>query len=151
MALSEHEQKVLAELEKQLSSEEPHLSASMSGTAQTEPLTARHWAVAVAGGVAGLGIVLAGVLVKSPVLGALGFLMLALSLYLVFGRGEGSPSRRRRQRVAARPEAFADSRSGAPHGSRPGSRREGRGGRGRPSSSGFMKSLEDKWDQRRER
>ena len=151
MALSEHEQKVLAELEKQLSSEEPHLSASMSGTAQPEPPTARQWAAAVAGGAAGLGTVLAGVLVKSPVLGAVGFLVLALSLYLVFGRGEGARPRRSGHPSASRPGAFTGPRQGA--GSRTrneGSRREGRGGRGRPSS-GFMKSLEDKWDQRRER
>lgn len=153
MALSEHEQRVLAELEKQLMTEEPRLAQTMSAPAPAEPLTVRELVLAGLGALVGLGAILAGVTLKSLPLGVAGFIALSLALYFVFGGQE-----RTRKRTTATPagsRGAVRSLTTAQDQVRPawgrGRARPARPENGSSSRSSFMKRLEDRWDERGQR
>ncbi|GAA1349366.1 DUF3040 domain-containing protein [Falsarthrobacter nasiphocae] len=128
MALSEHERRVLADLEKQLSAEEPRLAATLGAPAARGPVPARSRLMGLAAGVVGLGLLLAGVFFKSILVGVLGFAALAAGIYL----------------AVTPPRITAGARPAGPASKRPAQA-------GRQRSSGFMRSLEDRWDERRSR
>lgn len=122
MPLSEHEQQLLAQLEKQLHQEDPRFASTM----QPEPTrgrgSKRNVVLGVVIAVVGLGVVLAGVAADLIILGVLGFIVMGVGVYVAFIPAGGNPG---------------DSR---PTGSK-------RGGSTK-SSSGFLQNLEQKWDQR---
>ena len=119
MPLSEHEQKLLEQLEKQLHEDDPKFASSM-GSDPGRSWSTRHVIIGVLAALAGIGLLLAGVSMQSIVVGVLGFVLMGAGVY------------------------FATMRSSAPGRSRgAGSRKPGK-----PRSS-FMSSLEERWDERR--
>ncbi|PRY62619.1 Protein of unknown function (DUF3040) [Knoellia remsis] len=130
MPLSEHEQRMLDQLEQALAAEDPKFASSMEGSRRGGP-TRTRWVIAVVGVVAGLGLVLLGINTTMWV-GAAGFaVMVAAVAYAL------APPRKGRGGLAA---VRADGTTGP-------SRGHGGGGR-QKSGSGFMDKLDDRWDRR---
>jgi hypothetical protein len=145
MALSEHEQKILAELEKQLLAEEPRLADTLAAPESVyRPISPAQWGLMIGGIVLGALALLAGVTWKLVPVGVAGFIIIALSVYLVVGRNDHTGAgRARRQSVSvgsSRGHRAGNTGRGSRHGqSRPGSPK---------GTSSFMKRLEERWDQR---
>lgn len=120
MPLSEHEQQLLAQLEKQLHQEDPRFASTM----QPEPArgrgSKRNLVLGVVIAVVGLGIVLVGVASDLLIVGILGFLLMVAGIYWAFVPAKGE--------AAVPPQ------------------RAKRGGPG--SSSAFLQGLEKKWENR---
>ncbi len=81
MPLSEHEQRVLEQLERQLSSDDPKRASVLHGRS---PRRARGWALGVIGALAGLGMLVGGVAAGWVWLGVLGFVTMFLAVLLAF-------------------------------------------------------------------
>lgn len=124
MALSEREQELLAQLEKQLN-DDPNFAASMpsgapEGTAM--PIAGRNLVIGLLIAVLGLGILIAGVSTKMTILGVFGFIIAAGGVYYCTLRPKN-----------AAPAPTRAAASGTT--------------KTKPTSS-FMRNLEDKWDER---
>lgn len=127
MPLSEHEQKLLEQLEQQLNAEDPKFARSMdsegSSSRASGGVSVRYLVLGIVVAIVGLAVVLAGVATKLIVLGVVGFLLMGFGVYIATSKG---------------------------------SSRKGRGGEksrgGRPTSpqnqSTLMQKLEKKWEQR---
>ena len=125
MPLSEHEQRLLEQMEKALYAEDPKLASTLRGSS-LRPADRRRLILGILGIVAGLGLLLAGVMTPYWELGVVGFVvMLAGAWYAI---------RRPASAAAAAPGTSAPNR-------RPKSQR---------SSSSFMDRLEQRWDRRRD-
>jgi hypothetical protein len=83
MPLSEYEQRVLQQMERQLRSDDPKLASALHGRAHS-PI--RAWLVAGIVGVAGLGMLVGGVAGNSMVLGVVGFVAMFGAVLLAFSR-----------------------------------------------------------------
>ncbi len=126
--LSEHEQRLLEQMEKALYAEDPKFATSLRSTGVASRGRAALGVLAV---LAGLGIVLAGMALPMALLGVVGFVVMlagAVMTYFAFTRG-GTASAE-----AATPDSPA-----AP-GSTPAP----------PRSSGFMDRMEERWRKRSE-
>lgn len=128
MALSEREQELLAQLEKQLN-EDPAFASTMTGP---QPLVApavssspRNLVIGALVAVVGLGIIIAGVSTKLILLGVLGFVVAAAGVYFATTAPKGKGTKATGGGASARP---------AP------SKAKG--------NSRFMQNLENKWDER---
>lgn len=124
MALSEHEQRLLDEMERQLYQHEADVvsSSERGGQVSSRAVVLALLAVAV-----GIGVVVGGLALQQPLVGVAGFvLMLAGVVFAFSGRGERGVSGGRG--------------SGARRGSGPGGAQRG---------SRFMDRLEERWDRRR--
>lgn len=142
MPLSEHEQRVLAQMEKALYAEDPRLASTLKSTASAagHGLDRRRVALGVLGAVAGLALVVLGVMSQMIWVGAVGFLLMVLG-----GAWAAKPH--------GRPHLGVVGANGKRRG--PGGGNGGGGGnrpRGpRPSGGGsFMERMEQQWDKRRE-
>lgn len=128
MPLSDHEQQLLEQLERQLNAEDPTFADSMQdrdAPARGVGLSVRHLVIGIVVAVLGLGLVLVGVASKLIVVGVLGFLVMAAGVYYAStgrAQGAGAPGTNRAGNTAS-----ADSRR----------------------SSGFMQRLEQQWEDRR--
>ncbi len=121
MPLSEHEQKLLEQLEKQLHEDDPKFANSM-GSDPGRSWSTRHVVIGVLCALAGVFLLLVGVTLQNIFVGVLGFVVMGGGVY------------------------FATMRSNSPAG-KPGSKsRNGKSGKQRSS---FMSSLEERWDERR--
>ena len=120
MPLSEHEQKLLEQLEKQLHEDDPKFANSM-GSDPGRTWSTRHIVIGVLCTLAGIALLLVGVTVQNIFVGVLGFVVMGGGVY------------------------FATMRNAAGGGQRSAS---GTGKSGKPRSS-FMSSLEERWDERR--
>ncbi|MDR6417224.1 DUF3040 domain-containing protein [Pseudarthrobacter sulfonivorans] len=120
MPLSEHEQKLLEQLEKQLHEDDPKFANSM-GSDPGRTWSTRHVVIGVLCALAGIFLLLVGVTLQNIFVGVLGFVVMGGGVY------------------------FATMRNAA--GAKPGSA-SGTGKSGKPRSS-FMSSLEERWDERR--
>jgi hypothetical protein len=120
MPLSEHEQKLLEQLEKQLHEDDPKFANSM-GSDPGRTWSTRHVVIGVLCALAGIFLLLVGVTLQNIFVGVLGFVVMGGGVY------------------------FATMRNAA--GATPGSA-SGTGKSGKPRSS-FMSSLEERWDERR--
>jgi hypothetical protein len=120
MPLSEHEQKLLEQLEKQLHEDDPKFANSM-GSDPGRTWSTRHLVVGVLCALAGIALLLVGVTTQIIIVGVLGFVVMGGGVY------------------------FATMRNAS--GAKPGSA-SGTGKSGKPRSS-FMSSLEERWDERR--
>lgn len=118
MPLSEHEQQLLAQLEKQLHADDPRFVTSM-GSRAVRGASTRNIVLGIVIAVVGLLVLLGGVVIDSIVVGVLGFVVMGAGVYV------------------------ATLRSGKP---RPGGE-AGKGGPPRRSSP-FLQNLEERWDQR---
>ncbi len=130
MPLSEHEQRILEQLERELASEDPKLATTMSDGPR--PSFARV-AVAITGVVVGLLMLIIGVSQSLAVVGILGFAVMVAAV--VFA---STPSKKTRLHVV-------DGKSSAP--------RPARGASGakpkQPKSKGsFTQRMEERWEKR---
>lgn len=123
MPLSEYEQRVLAQMERQLSSDDPKLAQTFSAAPR-----ARRTSRVLLGGVAavvGLGTIVVALVQNASWLGVLGFLVMFAGVLYSLSRGTASAS-----------EAERSTAQAAAHGA------------GQRSS--FMDKLDDRWDKRRQ-
>ena len=122
MPLSDHEQKMLQQMEQALAAEDPKFASQMQGSTLAS-LQRRRWIVGVVGVVVGLGLVLVGVNTTMWI-GAIGFaIMVAAAVFAV------TPPRKAR--------LVSDGAPGHPS----------KGGKKRGKSS-FMERLDERWDRR---
>ncbi|GAA4405884.1 spore wall synthesis complex protein [Fodinibacter luteus] len=126
MPLSDHEQKMLEQMEQALAAEDPKFASQMQGSSLAS-LQRRRWLVGAVGVVVGLGLVLVGINTTMWV-GAIGFaIMVAAAVFAA------TPPRRARLGVVR-----GDGTTGAPVAK--GSRRKGQ--------RSFMDRLDERWDKR---
>jgi Flp pilus assembly protein TadB len=118
MPLSEHEQKLLEQLEKQLHEDDPKFASSM-GSDPGRSWSTRHLVIGVLATLAGVLLLLVGVTVNIIAVGVLGFVVMGAGVYYATMR----------------------SSAGKGKGTAPGRKS------GKPRSS-FMSSLEERWDER---
>jgi protein-S-isoprenylcysteine O-methyltransferase Ste14 len=127
MPLSEHEQRLLDQMEQALYAEDPRFATHMQGVARRSHT--RHVLGAV-GALAGLGLVIVGIN-TTWIVGGIGFLLMVAALAVAF-----TPPRQV-QAVAAATAERVRGQSTA------------RGGRRASRSGTFMQRMEDRWDRRR--
>lgn len=120
MPLSEHEQKLLEQLEKQLHEDDPKFANSM-GSDPGRSWSTRHVVIGVLCALAGVFLLLVGVTLQNIFVGVLGFIVMGGGVYFATMRSS----------AAAKP------------GSKAGSRKPGK------QKNSFMSSLEERWDERR--
>ncbi|MFP5365254.1 MAG: DUF3040 domain-containing protein [Actinomycetes bacterium] len=120
MPLSEHEQKLLEQLEKQLHEDDPKFANSM-GSDPGRSWSTRHVVIGVLGALAGVFLLLVGVTLQNIFVGVLGFVVMGGGVYYATMRSTAA---------AAKP--------GSKAGRKPGKQR-----------SSFMSNLEERWDERR--
>lgn len=126
--LSEHEQRMLEQLEQALAAEDPKFASSMEGSRRGGPNRVR-WIIGAVGVLVGLGLVLVGIQTTMWV-GAAGFaVMVAAVAYAL------TPPRRGRGGKLA---VVRDDGTTGPASS----------GRKQKNSPGFMDKLDDRWDRR---
>lgn len=80
MPLSEHEQKMLEQLEKQLHDEDPKFADSMGADA-LRTFSTKHIVLGVLGVIVGILVLLVGVSIQNIFVGVLGFLLMGASVY----------------------------------------------------------------------
>jgi len=125
VALSEREQKLLEQMEQALYAEDPRFATRIRS--QQGGRANRRVLVGILGIIAGLGLVVFGVLGQSVWLGALGFALM----------------------VSAGVWAFSPAKPAGPSGVVGGAARGTRGKRSTsPSSGTFMQRLEERWERR---
>lgn len=125
MPLSEYEQRVLEQMERQLTSDDPKLASTLHGRA---PSPLRRWILAGAGFLAGLAVLVAGAAASLAWLGVLGFVAMFVSVLLAF-----SGPRRGPVGVVG---ADGTVRSAATSGGK--------------QKRGLLSRLEDRWERRRQ-
>jgi len=123
MALSEHEQRLLDEMERNLLQNDADVVAPAD---ERRPLSSGAVVLGVIVGLAGLGLVIAGVAFHQPLIGVLGFALMFVGV-LIGLRRSGRPASRA--------------------GSGPG---RSASGPSRGQRASFMSTLEDRWDRRRD-
>ena len=127
MPLSDHEQKMLDQMEQALAAEDPKFASQMQGRALAS-LQRRRWIVGGVGVVAGLGLVLVGVNTTMWV-GAVGFaVMVASAVYAA------TPPRKSKLGVVGEDGSV----------SRPSTGKQARSRR----KGGFMDRLDERWERR---
>jgi Flp pilus assembly protein TadB len=119
MPLSEHEQKLLEQLEKQLHEDDPKFANSM-GSDPGRSWSTRHVVIGVLCALAGVFLLLVGVTLQNIFVGVLGFVVMGGGVYFATMRSS---------------RGTAASKAG---GGKPGKQR-----------SSFMSNLEERWDERR--
>ncbi|MDJ0313257.1 DUF3040 domain-containing protein [Arthrobacter sp. H35-D1] len=122
MPLSEHEQRLLEQLEQQLHAEDPKFASALS-SAPSRSLSTRNIVIGVLVMIAGLLVLLAGVATHLILLGILGFLVMGAGVYIAVSKPK-----------------FGDAATSA---AKPGTKA------GSKAKSGFMNGLEEKWEERR--
>lgn len=124
MPLSEHEQRLLEQMERALYAEDPKFATSLRSASTTRGSRVRA-ALGVLGVLAGLGLVLAGVASSIPAIGVVGFAVMlggAIAVYSAFRM----------------PAPTAEARSASAPTGRPAPK----------SANGFMDRMEDRWRKR---
>jgi hypothetical protein len=128
--LSEHEQRMLEQMERALYAEDPKFASALEGTG-LRTFTRRRVYQAVAGFLVGVALLMGGMIAKLTWVGVAGFLvMLACAVLGVTGWRKGGKS----AEVAAA--------------GRPG--RSGRLGRHQPRKGKVMDRIEERWQRRRD-
>lgn len=124
MPLSEHEQRLLDQLEAQLHAEDPKFANSLA-TEPARPLSTRRIVIGLLVLVVGLIVLLGGVAISQNamiigvIVGVVGFLLMGAGVFVAISKPEFSQA--------------------APAASRPASKQK----------SGFMNNLEERWEERR--
>lgn len=119
MPLSEYEQRVLEQMERQLRSDDPKLASALHGRGGSR---VRIWILSAIGGLAGLGMLIAGAATALPALGVVGFVVMFGSVLLVFSR----PGHR----------SVAPASPGGPAAAK-------------PKKQGMLSRFEERWERRR--
>ncbi|RAN74500.1 hypothetical protein B5P43_28635 [Bacillus sp. SRB_336] len=118
MPLSEHEQRLLDQLEQQLHAEDPKFAHTLASD-PARSLSTRHIVIGVLIMIVGIMVLLGGVALKVIAVGILGFLIMGVGVYFAISR----------PKFNGRPGAGAKSTT--------------------RQKSGFMNSLEERWEERR--
>jgi hypothetical protein len=126
MPLSEHEQRLLEEMERSLYQNDADFVATVGGRRGRPAYRSIVLGILVA--VVGVGVLIAGVAFQIPVVGILGFVVMFVGVLLAIAPGK---------------------RSGAPDASAPGSA-PGSAKPGKAQQAGFMNKLNDRWDKRQD-
>lgn len=147
MPLSEHEQRVLEQMEQQLYAEDPRLASTLKSTASSGAgVERRRLVLGVLVALGGLALVLVGVMTQMIWVGAIGFLAMVLG-----GAWAATPGRHGRPRLGVVGADGQPRRGGGAGGGNGGSGGAGRGPRApRRPSGGFMQRMEQQWDRRKE-
>ena len=124
MPLSEHEQRLLEQMEKALYAEDPKFATSLRSTPGARAARGRA-ALGVLGVLAGLGLLLAGVATTLIIIGVVGFIVMLAGAVLIY-----SAFQVRTVEDAAAPTTESPSRP--------------------RKSTGFMDRMEDRWRRRSE-
>ena len=128
MPLSDHEQRLLEQMERALYAEDPKFADSLRKT-RGASMDRKRLVLGLGGAVAGLAILLAGVATSLPLVGVLGFLATVAGAFVAYNA------------FTAKAEPNATTAEGsAPPAAAP----------RKASSEGFMDRLEDRWRRRRE-
>lgn len=136
MPLSEYEQRVLEQMERQLSSDDPKLVSTFHGGSSSG---VRRWLLCGLGALAGLTLLVVGAATSRPWIGVLGFVAMFVSVVLLF-----SPPRRKAPQGplgVVRADGSLPTRT---PGRRPATPRSA------ARRQGFMQRLEERWDRRRD-
>lgn len=120
MALSDHEQQLLEQMERALASEDPKFASALRGS-MTNRAATKSIGVAVLGVVVGLGILLAAVTMAIPALGILGFVSIVAGFYFA---QKGTKANQNSEKPSPSPK--------------------------QSTTGGFMQGLEDRWDRRQD-
>ncbi|MDR0481793.1 MAG: DUF3040 domain-containing protein [Cellulomonadaceae bacterium] len=138
MPLSEHEQRILDQLERALQEDDPRLANTLQGT-QKRPF--KRYIVAGAGVLLGLVVLLLGVTIQQPIVGVLGFAVMFGSLAWAFAV---TPKKTEGDMAAAGngTTGTGNARAGSANAATPNAKVS--------TKDRFMNHLEDRWDQRRE-
>jgi hypothetical protein len=145
--LSEHEQRLLEQMEQQLSVEDPKFANAMRGSA-ARVKARRRMVLGAFGVLVGLGLVLLGVArggAEGLTLGITGFAVMVAGAWLAV-----TPPRRKN--LAGPVGTVAADGTTQPRAARPergGKGRRGRKNRGQRGSGGFMSRMEQRWERRR--
>ena len=123
MPLSEHEQRLLEEMERSLYQNDADFVAKVGGRRGKPAYRTIILGILLA--IAGVGILITGVFVQQPIVGILGFVVMFAGVLLAIAPGK---------RVAPDPDAPTQSGSKS----------------GRTSQAGFMDKLNDRWDKRQD-
>lgn len=131
MPLSEHEQRVLEEMERALTSDDPRLATTLQAPSHSGRSGSRY-AVAGIGLVVGLIVLIVGAVGSNVVLGVVGFVVMFAGVAWAFAfapRGRTGPEGTVQNDGTVRPSQGAKRRA----------------------KKTFMSKVEDRWDRRRER
>jgi hypothetical protein len=134
MPLSEYEQRVLEQMERQLASDDPRLANTLTQRGRRPVL---RYVLSSVGAAVGLLLLVLGAATDKPVLGVVGFVLMFAAVAYVFA----AP---RSRKAPAEAGAEQPSRPGAP--ARPAAPPRGRPAGRRRS---LMTRLEERWDRRR--
>jgi hypothetical protein len=143
--LSEHEQHLLEQMEQALYAEDPKFASQMQGSTVRDRLR-RHITLGILAVVAGLVLVVLGVVNEAVWLGAIGFaLMVGGAAYAV------TPPRTPRPTLGAVGHDGTVRAHAPAKGTGTRSSRKGKGAKPRQSGgpAGFMQRMEQRWDKRR--
>ncbi|GAA2728572.1 DUF3040 domain-containing protein [Cellulomonas aerilata] len=129
MPLSEYEQRVLEQMERQLTSDDPRLANTLQSRGRRG---VGRWLIVTAGFIAGLLLLVAGAALSQLLLGVVGFLLMFGAVAFAFA-GPQAPAG---PAGVVQPDGSVANRNKRP-GARPAPKR------------GFMSRLEERWDRRR--
>lgn len=139
MPLSEHEQKLLEQMESALYAEDPRFATHMKGAGGGSPKRGR-----IVGGivlaVAGLGLVVAGVATSTIPLGAVGFVVMVAGI--AWAVTPSRPARLQSVGGGAARRGPAASKTARGRAFKPGQKKAA-------SPGSFMQRMEDRWEKRR--
>ncbi len=121
MALSEHEQRLLDQLEQQLHADDPKFAHSMASDTRRS-MSTRRLVIGSLITIAGILVLLAGIIYQNIFIGVAGFLIMGGGVYFATTKS---------QQVEEQQPVGNPSRATS------------------AGKSGFMSSLEDKWDERK--
>ena len=133
MPLSEHEQRLLEQMERALYAEDPKLASALRG-ADPRTHVRRRLVIAAVGFVAGLALVMTGVARSTTWLSVVGFVIMVAAAFVAASSWRGVPTRE--GRVSGGGGGLGQSPSRSP--------------RPRATGGGFMSRLEERWNRRRE-
>lgn len=124
MPLSEHEQRLLEEMERSLYQNDADFVAKVGGRRGRPAYRTIILGILVA--IVGVGVLITGVFVQQPIVGILGFVVMFAGVLLAIAPGK---------RVAPDPDAPSSTGGAKP---------------GRTAQPGFMDKLNDRWDKRQD-
>ena len=136
MALSEHEQRLLDEMERQLYANDADVVSTEPAAAPS--ISTRSLVIMCLAVAAGIAVILLGVALQQPIIGVIGFALMVLGVASV---SAGKP-KTGEERVSNQ-----GSRSSGP--ANTGASASGRSTRGGFGGQSFMDQLDERWDRRR--
>ncbi|MDI2036323.1 DUF3040 domain-containing protein [Paenarthrobacter nitroguajacolicus] len=104
MPLSEHEQKLLEQLEKQLHEDDPKFANTM-GSDPIRSWSTRHVIIGVLGAIAGILLLLVGVSLQAIPVGVLGFIVMGAGVYFATLRGSSFGKAGKGKSAKAKPKS----------------------------------------------